>query len=62
MVCGVPPRRVLRAAGVPAAAIAKAPKADSITAIVSEIAEDASASMQPAWGITLPLPGHTRAV
>jgi hypothetical protein len=47
---------------VPAGAIAGAPKADSITAIVSAIGEDAGSSMLPAWGITLPLPRSTRAV
>ncbi len=38
------------------------PRADSITGIVSAIDEGAVASIRPAWGITLPLPGHTRAV
>jgi hypothetical protein len=47
---------------LPAAAIAGAPKADSIIAIVSAIDEDAGSSMPPAWGITLPLPRSTRAM
>lgn len=56
------PRGVLPAFAVPTAAIARARKADSITATVSAIGEDEDASMRSAWGITLPHPGHIRAV
>ena len=49
------PRPDPRACAAPAAAIARAPKAGSITAIVNEIAAGESFAMRLAWGITLPL-------